>query len=139
MDNTTVLNKEVVVRFNKEVIGQGNQASMNEILAEDVYNHSARPGMPTGKEGFDYFLNNVLRKGFPDLTVDIFEQIAERDLVATRKKITGTHTGDIFGIPPSNKKVEIQVIDIIRLKDGKYAEHWGQSNFSDVIAEISAK
>ena len=80
-----------------------------------------------------------MRTGFPDIKVEILEQVAERDLVTTRKKITATHTGEIFGIPPSHKKVEINVIDIIKLKDGKYMEHWGQSNFSEVIAEISKK
>lgn len=41
-------------------------------------------------------------------------------LVATRKRITGRHTGEIFGILPSKKEVVIHVIDIIRLKDGRY-------------------
>jgi len=43
-----------------------------------------------------------------------------------------------MGIPASNKKVAIHVIDIIRLKNGKYAEHWGMSNLSDIVTEISA-
>ena len=33
----------------------------------------------------------------------------------------------------------INVIDIIRLKNGRYVEHWGMSNLSEVIAEISRK
>jgi len=78
-----------------------------------------------------------LRKGFPDLRVEILDQVAENDLVATRKRITGKHTGELLGIPPSNKDVVINVIDIIRLRDGRYAEHWGQSNFAEVLQEIS--
>jgi predicted ester cyclase len=79
----------------------------------------------------------VLRKGFPDLTVEIMEQVAERDLVTTREKIRATHTGDVFGIAPSYRKVEINIIDIIRIHDGKYAEHWGQSDFSEVLKQIA--
>jgi len=135
--NTTEQNKAIVTRFNKECIEQGRPDSFTELLADDVINHSAPAGMPNGIESFYYFLNEVLRKGFPDLQVDILEQIAERDLVSTRKVISATHTGEIFGIAPSHKKVRINVIDIIRLQDGKYAEHWGQSNFSDVLKEIS--
>ncbi len=48
-----------------------------------------------------------------------------------------THTGDFMGIPASNKSVIINVIDIIRLRDGKYVEHWGMSNLADIIKEIS--
>ncbi|MEO5997524.1 MAG: ester cyclase [Chitinophagaceae bacterium] len=137
MQTTTENNKAIVIRFNKECIEQGLTESFSALLASDVINHSAPAGMPNGVESFHFFLNEVLRKGFPDLKVEILTQVAENDLVTTRKKITATHTGDIFGIAPSNKKVEINVIDIIKLKDGRYLEHWGQSNFSDVLKEIS--
>ena len=133
----TEKNKAIVVRFNREFIEQGNENTFHELLSDNVINHSAPVGMPNGKESFYYFLNNVLRKGFPNLSVEILEQVAERDLVTTRKRIRATHTGEIFGIPPSNKTVEINIIDIIRLQDGKYAEHWGQSNFDEVLKHIS--
>ena len=42
----------------------------------------------------------------------------------------------IFGIPPTNRDIEINVIDIIRIKNGRYAEHWGQHNFAEVIREL---
>jgi predicted ester cyclase len=134
----TEQNKAIVVRFNKEFIEQGNENAFNELLSINVINHSAPAGTPNGKDSFYFFLNKVLRKGFPNLTVEIQEQIAERDLVTTRKKIRATHSGEIFGIPPSNKEVEINIIDIIRIQDGKYAEHWGQSNFDEVLKQISA-
>ncbi len=134
----TEQNKAIVVRFNKEFIEHGNENTFNELLSDNVVNHSAPPGMPNGKESFDFFLNRVLRKGFPNLTVEILEQVAERDLVTTRKRIRATHTGDLFGIAPSNKEVEINIIDMIRIENGKYAEHWGQSNFEEVLKQISA-
>jgi predicted ester cyclase len=137
MSYTTEQNKAIVTRFNRECIEQGHPESFTELLANNVINHSAPDGMPNGIESFYYFLNEVLRKGFPDMRVEILEQLAERDLVTTRKVISATHTGEIFGIAPSHKKVRINVIDIIRLQDGKYAEHWGQSNFTDVLKQIS--
>ena len=131
-------NKAIVVRFNKEFIEQGNEDSFNELLSDNVINHSAPAGMPNGKESFYFFLNGVLRKGFTNLTVEIVEQVAERDLVTTRKKIRATHTGEIFGIAASNKEVDINIIDIVRIQDGKYAEHWGQSDFAEVLKQIAA-
>jgi len=135
--NSTEQNKAIVRRFNAECIEQGNPASFKELLADNVINHSAPDGAPNGSESFYYFLNEVLRKGFPDLKVEIHEQIAEGDLVTTRKTIRATHTGELFGVVPTNKKVEIKVIDIIRLHNGEYAEHWGQSNFAEVLQQIS--
>lgn len=139
MQSTTEQNKKTVIRFNKEFVEQGRMEVFEELVAENVYNHSAPAGSPTGPDGMLHFLNHILRAGFPDLTVDILDQVAEGDLVTSRKVFHATHSGHMMGIPPSGKKVVIHVIDIIRLKDGQYVEHWGMSNFSEVIAEISRK
>jgi predicted ester cyclase len=135
----TEQNKAVVLRFNRECIERGIPSSFEELLAANVVNHAAPPGMPNGRESFTYFLNEVLRKGFPDLCVEILSQIAEGDHVATRKRISATHKGEVFGIAPTYKKVQIDVIDIIRLENGKYAEHWGQSNFGEVLKGLAGK
>ncbi|RYU97459.1 ester cyclase [Emticicia agri] len=129
-------NKAVVLRFNKEFIEQGNMETFKELVADNVINHSAPAGTPNGPESMIYFLQNILRTGFPDLKVEILEQVAERDLVTTRKQIKATHTGEIMGIAASGKTVAINIIDIIRLRNGKYAEHWGASNFSEIIDQI---
>jgi predicted ester cyclase len=39
----------------------------------------------------------MLLQAFPDATMEINEQLAERDLMATRKTLRGTHRGDIWG------------------------------------------
>ncbi|HEY8938099.1 MAG TPA: ester cyclase [Cyclobacteriaceae bacterium] len=137
MTTTTEQNKAIVSRFNYEFIGQGNLKTFKEIVSDDLFNHVAMPGVSTGPDGMEHFILNVLRKGFPDIKVEIQDQVAERDLVTTRKQFTATHLGDVMGIAPSNKRVVIKVIDIIRLRDGKYIEHWGLSNFAEVLAEIA--
>ncbi len=137
MQFTTEYNKTTVVRFNKEFIEQGDMNSFKELVADDVINHAAPPGMHNGPGSMIYFIIEILRKGFPDIQVEILDQIAEGDKVTTRKAMKATHTGDFMGIPASNKSVIINVIDIIRLRDGKYVEHWGMSNLADIIKEIS--
>jgi steroid delta-isomerase-like uncharacterized protein len=139
MWSTTEKNKALVTRFNKEFIEQGDMESFKELVAEDVVNHSAPPGTPAGPESMIYFIMEVLRKGFPKIKVEIFDQIAEGDRVTTRKALHAVHEGEFMGIPATNKKVIINVIDIIRLRDGKYVEHWGVSNLADVVAEIGNK
>ena|SRR5437868_7415624 len=132
-------NKAVVLRFNKEFIEQGNMKSFKELVGDDVINHAAPAGTPSGPESMRYFIIEVLRKGFPDITVEIFDQVAEGDKVVTRKALHATHTGEFIGISPTNKKVTFLVIDIIRLHNGKYAEHWGISNIPEVIKTLMEK
>jgi len=136
---TTEQNKAIVTRFNRECIEQTNPASFKEILAADCINHAAPPGTPNGAESMINFLSNVLKPGFPDLKVAILDQVAEGDKVVTRKEIRGTHTGSFMGVAPSNKTVLIKVIDIIRLRNGQYVDHWAASNLHEVLAEIGAK
>lgn len=139
MKSITEHNKTAVRRFNKEVIEQGNVKSFRELVADSVINHSAPPGANAGPESMMYFIFEVLKKGFPDLTVEIFDQVAEKDKVTTRKAFHATHTGEFMGISATNKKVVINVIDIIRLEDGKYVEHWGISNIPDVTKFLCEK
>jgi len=131
---TRAANKAVVVRFNKEVIEQGNEASFRELMAPDFVNRSAPPGAPTGPEGMLSTFNRILRPAFPDLSVEIHDQVAEGDKVTTRKTIRGTHRGALFGIPPTGKRVAIDVIDIVRLAGGRYAEHWRVTTLPSVLA-----
>jgi predicted ester cyclase len=129
-------NKAVVVRFNKEVIERGDEAAFRELMAPDFVNRTAPPGAPTGPEGMWSTSNRVLRPAFPDLSVEIHEQIAEGDKVTTRKTIRGTHRGELFGVAPTGKSVAIDVIDIVRIVDGRYAEHWGVNTLPSVLAAL---
>lgn len=129
--------KEVVRRFNKEFIEGGNLQSFEDLMHEAFINRTAAPGMDEGPQGILYAFNSILRPAFPDLRVRIDVQIAEGDLVTTRKSFHGTHLGMLMGIPPTGEKVTINVIDIVRVRDGKYFEHWGVNTLPSVMAELA--
>jgi predicted ester cyclase len=131
-------NKHIVMRFNKEVIELGNIASFNELIDKDFVNRTAPPDS-NGPQGMLHIFNKVLRPAFPDLKVEIYDQVAEGDKVTTRKAILGTHSGDLMGISPTGKKVRIDVIDIVRIRHGRYFEHWNITSLPSVIAELKMK
>jgi len=129
-------NKAVVRRFNREVIEQGNIGSFNALTDLNFINRSAPPGMDSGPQGMIWFFNEILRPALPDLTVTIHQQIAEDELVTTRKTISGTQTGSFPCVPATNKVISIEVIDIVRVRDGKYLEHWGITTLSEILAGL---
>jgi predicted ester cyclase len=129
-------NKEVVRRFNREVIEQGSQAAFEELMHADFVNHTAPPGMPSGPGGMWHMFANVLRPALADLTVELHDQLEEDDRVVTRKTIRGTHRGEFFGIAATGRSVEIQVIDIVRVREGRYFEHWGVNTLGAVLAGL---
>jgi predicted ester cyclase len=130
-------NKATVTRFNKEFIEDGNVNAFNEIIAPEFLNQTAPPGVPKGPEGVMYFFNYFLKPAFPELKVDIQRQVAENDIVTTHKIFHTVHKGDFMGIPATGKNVSMEVIDIIRLKDGKFVEHWNVLDWQQVINQLT--
>jgi len=135
-EETMSINKSAVLRFNKEVIERGDETSFRALMAPEFVNRTAPPGAPSGADGMLHTFNRVLRPAFPDLQVEIHEQIAEGDKVTTRKTIHGTHRGELLGIPATNRRISIDVIDIVRLDRGRYVEHWGLNTLPTVLASL---
>lgn len=133
---TNEANKAVVLRFNKEVIGGGDEQVFRSLVKRDFVNRSAPPGSPTDADGMIYFFNQILRPGIPDLQVEVHDQVAEGDKVVTRKTLVGTHGGPLLGIAPTRRRIAIDVLDVIRLEDGQYAEHWGLTTLDSVLAAL---
>lgn len=136
VEETLSANKSVVLRFNQEVIERGNEGAFRELMAPEFVNRTAAPGTSPGPDGMFHTFNRVLRPAFPDLLVQIHEQIAEGDKVTTRKTIHGTHRGELFGIPPTDRRISIDVIDIVRLENGRYVEHWGLNTLATVLTSL---
>lgn len=65
----------------------------------------------------------------PDINVENIQVIVEGDWIAVRSELTGTPSGEFFGVPHSGRKFRIMAIDFNRHKDGKlvelyHCEHW---------------
>ncbi len=52
------------------------------------------------------------------------DQIAEGDKEVTRFTFTGTHKGELMGIPPTGVQATSTGIAIARMAGGKYVEAW---------------
>lgn len=129
-------NKAIIRRFNKEFIEGGNLALYDETVSPEFHNHTAHDGRDPGPEGARFFFTQVLRPAFPDLEVTIHDQVAEDDVVVTRKSYSATHQGEFMGVPATGKPVSFAVIDIIRLKDGKYLEHWANADMLGLLNQL---
>jgi predicted ester cyclase len=130
--------KTVVRRFNIEVIQNGDAEAFRTLMAPDFVNHAASPGRPNGPDSMWATFETVLRPAISNLTVTIHDQIAEGDKVTTRKTISGRHTGDLLGVAATGKDIAIDVIDIVRVEDGRYKEHWGLNTLQAVLTALKA-
>ena len=127
----------VVRRFVDEYQTGASERAFAELLHPDVLDHSRPPGIPPGAPGvrrqFDGF-----RAAFDGFRAEILDQVAAGDKVVTRKVFRGTHTGPFQGIEPTGAEVEIHVIDIVRVEDGRIVEHWGLVDRLGLLAQLGA-
>ena len=122
-------NKALVRRWFRET-DQSNDGIVEELCSPDYVDHSPpMPGMGTGNTAVRN-ANAALRAAFPDTVHTVEDQIAEGDRVVTRLRARATFSGEILGIPPNGKVVEITGISIHRVADGKLVEHW--ANFDSL-------
>ncbi|MDI3213663.1 ester cyclase [Arthrobacter sp. AL12] len=126
-------------RFYKDVMESGNLALIDELAKDGMVDHEEGfPGQPPGKDGVKFFVN-MMRSAFPDIKVkEITPSLSAGNLEACHVILTGTHRGELAGIPPTGKRVEFDSTDIIRVEDGKVAEHWGTTDNMGLMQQIGA-
>jgi predicted ester cyclase len=114
-------NKAVIRRFVEEVQNNRDWSVYDELNDPDFVNLS--PGAPADREGGKAYLSGFLG-AFPDARITIEDMIAEGDQVVTKKTFAGTHTADLGDIPATGRRVEVQYVDIMRVRNGRIVEHW---------------
>lgn len=128
--------KNLLRHFYSEV-SAGNLDALDELVADDVVEHEEFPGLKPNKEGVKQFFA-MFRSAFPDFRMEPHEIIAEGDLVCARVTFSGTQEGEFMGVPPSGKRVEMQAIDIVRVRDGQAIEHWGVTDSMTMMQQLGA-
>jgi steroid delta-isomerase-like uncharacterized protein len=129
---------ELIQRFYDEMLGNGDLDKLDELVTDDVVDHQeGMPGQPEGKEGVIFFVN-AMRGAFSDLNATIDQSVESGDMASALVTVTAKHTGDFMGVPATDKSVEVEGIDIIRIEDGKCAEHWGVTDNMSLMQQIGA-
>ena len=126
-------NKALVRRFYEE-IDNGNIDAMDELVAQDYFDHSPPPlpNLAPGREGLKQAFR-IFWTATPGRH-QIEDQIAEGDRVVTRLTCSGKHEGDLPGAPRTGNELRMTSITIHRIADGKLAEKWAEK---DVVAFLS--
>ena len=124
-----------LVRDFYDAVGAGNLSVIDELVADDFVDREEFPGLEPNKEGVQQFFA-MLRSAFPDLRMEVREMLADDDLVSVRVIATGTHEGDFMGMSSSGRRIEVQVFDILRIRDGQVTEHWGLMDAMTMMQQL---
>ena len=118
----TEQNKSMLKRIFAE-LNKGNFNVIDELFAADFVDRYPAPGETPTKEGFKQFLSGT-HKSFPDWRWSLEDILAEGDKVAYRFTMHGTDRGGYIGMPPTNKKVSLTGVGILRFAHDKVVERW---------------
>jgi steroid delta-isomerase-like uncharacterized protein len=112
-------------RWFDEILNKAMIESVDELLAEDAVMWGVgRPEQSSrGGAEFKEFYHRQ-RSAAPDVKIALHQVVQEGDTAFARWTATMTHTGDGFGVPPTNKTIELSGMSACRVRDGKIVEGW---------------
>ena len=62
---------------------------------------------------------HMLWTAMPDVKLDLRSKVADDQYVVEESHVHGTHTGPLFGIPPSNRQIEFDLVIYFPFQEGK--------------------
>jgi steroid delta-isomerase-like uncharacterized protein len=124
--------RDIVKRLTDEGFLAGNAAVVDELFADDFVDHDPPPGVPPTKDGVRMLIQ-AINNAFSNMAAEFDEYFDTTDgCVVENWAMTGTHTGEVFGLPPSGQNVRVRGVEIFRCENGRIVEHWGAVDMSDV-------
>ena len=98
------------------------------------------PGLPfevVGPAGVKRLADPLL-PGIHDLELPIEDVIAEGEKVLVRLRVKGTHGGELMGVPPTGRPIDIAVLDLFAIRDGQLVEHWALLDNLGMLKQLGA-
>jgi predicted ester cyclase len=123
-------------RIFDEVINRGNLDAADDLLDPGFVDHG-----PMGElQGVDAFkkMIGMWRAAVPDLHCTVEELFSAGDMVAWLVRTTGTHTGEMMGMPASGNRIELLSPNIGRARDCRAVEHWADQSMFQFLQQIGA-
>ena len=78
----------------------------------------------------------MMHHAFPDLDVTQADYVTEKDKVAFRWMMSGTHEGDFMGAAPTGKRVAVMGMDIVRVGNGEILDYWGEFDVMGMLRQL---
>ena len=131
-------NKELTYEYLKDSNSlQGDPSKMdsffNKFYSQNVIAHQTSGDVESSK--YKQYLQGMFT-AFPDAQFSMDDVIAEEDKVVFRSSWSGTHQGELQGIPPTGKKITVKTIVINRISDGKIIELWSIADSLGMMQQL---
>ena len=122
-------------RLIDEGFTHGDMGVVDELMVPDCVEHQR--GNASGTDGAKDVIR-TLHRWMSEFTLTIEDLTAVGDMVWSRNRARGVNTGPVMGNPPTGRRVEVDVIDIVRFEGGRIVEHWGIADQMGLMLQVGA-
>lgn len=130
-------NRATILRFFREVIGQGDLDLLDALATEDYQDYVALPGQGPGRAGLKHRIA-VIRAAFKPRQV-LHDVIVDSDRVAVRWTLQGVHSAEFLGLRPTGKPVQFDGIDMYQMRNGRMAAHWNVVDMWSFYRQVTSQ
>ena len=119
-------NKYLVDAFIQDLFTKGDLDAVDRYLDPHFVDHD--PPLadgPPGREGLR-MAAAMFREALPDWHSDLDLLVAEGDIVVEVFTASGTHRGELMGVPGSGKTLTLRGINVFRIDGDRIVERWGR-------------
>ena len=121
------------------VFSNGDMSVLEDILDPNYTQYPSDPGQTPDIEGFIKHAQ-MFGSMFSDLKGTQTHILVDKDMVHVRSELEVTHSGNVFGIPATNKRIKLTAFDLHHFnKDGKIDKTWHLEDFWGAYSQIKSE
>lgn len=129
-------NKALIRRYYEELWNPWNLEAANDLISPEMEFRGSLGIAERGISGFQGYMSTV-RSAFPDFHNQVEDLVAEGEKVVARLTYSGTHQGEMFGLPPTGRAISYPGIAIFRISEDKVAEGWVMGDRWGLLQQLS--
>lgn len=129
-------NKALVKRWFEEVWRDGREETIDALFhPEGVAHFNQMPEELRGPEGVKQ-VRRLMAGAFSDFRVSIESMLADGNEVGVRWVASGTHDGELMGLPPTHEDVTFNGATWVKIEGDRIVEFWINGNLSGVMRSL---
>jgi ketosteroid isomerase-like protein len=129
-------NEAVVRRFFEEFCNGRRAEVADEIIADSYVAHGPQAPPASGPAGVRERVR--LYQESVDGHWDVRQLFSSGDRVIARWVGSGTHVGELMGVSPTGRPIEVDAISIFTLSGGKITEEWTVWDALGLLQQVGA-
>jgi predicted ester cyclase len=115
----------------------GEPDLLDQVVTPDWQDIPLAPGQGPGPEGVKPMIR-AFKQAIPDLAITVHDIIVDGDRAGVRAAMTGTHTGEWFGVPPTGSAFTIALHEFHRVEGGRLTHTWHLEDWFGWLNQIGA-